>query len=261
MANTNVKAKPKQGSPKKDKEEKNKQELVSLEKSEEVDGDEEEPEYEVERIVDKRVVDGVTEYLVKWKGWESEEDRTWEPEENLRGSEKLIKKYEIAESKPSKTKPKKVHSSKKEDLEDGVVLCVKCNRIFLSVEALRSHESSEHKKNQLNIAITPNIKKAVKEVSNEEEQNGQVGPSCNKRKRSSSGDTVNMKCFNCGSECKSKTDLKNHVLTHYYSEIYPVLPASKPFTCPKCSLESRDKVSLIRHYAFTHKVRKSINYD
>merc|ERR1719320_782463 len=248
-----VKAKPKQGSPKKDKEEKNKQELVSLEKLEEVDGDEEEPEYEVERIVDKRVVDGVTEYLVKWKGWESEEDRTWEPEENLKGSEKLIKKYEIAESKPSKTKPKKVHSSKKEDIEDGVVLCVKCNRIFLSVEALRSHESSEHKKNQLNMAITPNIKKAVKEVSNENEQNGEVGPSCNKRKRSSSGDTVNMKCFSCGSECKSKTDLKNHVLTHYYSEIYPVLPASKPFTCPNCSLESRDKVSLIRHYAFTHK--------
>merc|ERR1719369_101543 len=137
--------KPKLDSPKKGREEKKiEQAPVSQEISEE---DEEESEYEVERIVDKRDVDGVTEYLVKWKGWESEEDRTWEPEENLEGSEKLIKKYEIAESKPSKTKPKKVHSSKKEDPEDGVVLCVKCNRIFLSVEALRSHESTEHKKN------------------------------------------------------------------------------------------------------------------
>merc|ERR550519_523722 len=130
---------------KKKKKESKSQEILPVE-----DVDEEESEYEVERIVDKRVVDGVTEYLGKGKGWESEEDRTWEPEENLEGSEKLIKKYEIAESKPSKTKPKKVHSSKKEDPEDGVVLCVKCNRIFLSVEALRSHESSEHKKNQFN---------------------------------------------------------------------------------------------------------------
>jgi len=242
--------KPKLDSPKKGREEKkNEQAPVSQEKSEE---DEEESEYEVERIVDKRVVDGVTEYLVKWKGWESEEDRTWEPEENLEGSEKLIKKYEIAESKPSKTKPKKVHSSKKEDPEDGVVLCVKCNRIFLSVEALRSHESTEHKKNQLNTTFIPKIKKAVSKGSEQDEKNGDSSSS-NKRKRSSSGDIVNMKCFSCGSDCKSKTDLKNHVLTHYYSELYPVLPASKPFTCPKCSLESRDKVSLVRHYAFTHK--------
>merc|ERR1712013_249078 len=67
------------------------------------DVDEEEPEYEVERIVDTRVVDGVTEYLVKWEGWENEEDQTWEPKENLVGSEKLIKKYEMAESKTGKT--------------------------------------------------------------------------------------------------------------------------------------------------------------
>merc|ERR1712013_598184 len=65
-----------------------------------------ESEYEVERIVDKRVVDGVTEYLVKWKGWENEEDQTWEPQENLMGSEKLIKKYEMAESKQVNAKPK-----------------------------------------------------------------------------------------------------------------------------------------------------------
>merc|ERR1712025_907094 len=64
----------------------------------------EESQYEVEKIVDKRVDDGVTEYLVKWKGWDSEEDLTWEPEENLAGSEKLIKKYESSQSKTIKNK-------------------------------------------------------------------------------------------------------------------------------------------------------------
>ena len=52
---------------------------------------EEEAEFEVERIEERREVAGVDEFLVKWRGWEREEDRTWEPRANLKGSEKLIK--------------------------------------------------------------------------------------------------------------------------------------------------------------------------
>ena len=49
------------------------------------------PEYEVELILDKRMVEGVAEYLVMWRGWP---DGTWEPMENLKGSERLVKKFE-----------------------------------------------------------------------------------------------------------------------------------------------------------------------
>ena len=38
--------------------------------------------YEVEKIVDKRIMLGQIEYLVKWKGW-GIEDNTWEPQEHL----------------------------------------------------------------------------------------------------------------------------------------------------------------------------------
>ena len=45
---------------------------------------EEEPEevYSVEKIVSKKVVGGKTQYLLKWKGYDSDQN-TWEPEENL----------------------------------------------------------------------------------------------------------------------------------------------------------------------------------
>ena len=42
-----------------------------------------EPEYEVEKILSSRKVGKRTEYLVKWQGYDKEEDNTWEPAGNL----------------------------------------------------------------------------------------------------------------------------------------------------------------------------------
>ena len=51
-------------------------------KAREIEQQEEEEVFSVEKIVSKQVVGGKTQYLLKWKGYNSDEN-TWEPEENL----------------------------------------------------------------------------------------------------------------------------------------------------------------------------------
>jgi len=59
-------------------------------------------------------------------------------------------------------------------------------------------------------------------------------------------------CFKCGQVCKDNGNLKNHILSHYYQDFYRVTPDSKPFPCPECQKENRDRITMIRHFAFSH---------
>ena len=52
-------------------------------------------EYEVEKVLDKRVTKGnAVEYLVKWKNYDDPDDNTWEPADNLREAKVAIEKFE-----------------------------------------------------------------------------------------------------------------------------------------------------------------------
>jgi hypothetical protein len=55
--------------------------------------DEDETEYEIEHLVDHKVLDGKDHYLVRWKGYDQDED-TWEKGEDLEdGAAEMIADY------------------------------------------------------------------------------------------------------------------------------------------------------------------------
>ena len=60
-------------------------------------------------------------------------------------------------------------------------------------------------------------------------------------------------CRFCEDGFDKTGNLRNHVLNHFKPQIYPELPAEKPFICPECTAVSRDKVTLLRHYAWSHR--------
>jgi len=62
---------------------------------------EEEEEWEVERILNKRKIHGKDKFLVRWKGFMAEED-TWESRENLGNARELLKEFEEEYSRGSR---------------------------------------------------------------------------------------------------------------------------------------------------------------
>lgn len=142
----------------------------------------EEDEFEVEKILAKKGTGRKLVYLVKWKGYDKEEDNTWEPAKNLDQSISLIAEFEksLKVAKGGETKSDTISAEKKtptggrshaktslesesnvkkdkvnnkfteivkkhsDIVEDETTMCDFCTRIFLTSGAMASHIQEEH---------------------------------------------------------------------------------------------------------------------
>ena len=69
--------------------------------------------FEVEKILNKRVVRGKEKFLVQWKGYTAEGD-TWESRENLKNTRELVEEFERKYGEETKEiQPQKEEEDKK----------------------------------------------------------------------------------------------------------------------------------------------------
>ena len=72
--------------------------------------------------------------------------------------------------------------------------------------------------------------------------------------RSAANTTVEIfQCRFCEVVYEQEKNLKNHVLNHFKDYLNPLIPVNS-LKCPECPQKCRDRITLLRHYAFTHKV-------
>ena len=118
--------------------------------------------YYVEKIINKKIENNKTIYLVKWKDYSSKYN-TWEPEENLQEAKELIHEFNTKNKNPSGSFLKMKRNSSKHKIKNKPKsLSFKLDPSIISVLALKQEdnklialcEKKDKKGNKINVEMT-----------------------------------------------------------------------------------------------------------
>ena len=219
--------------------------------------------------------DGIKKHIIENHQEEDFEDS---------GSDENIKKDGLNNSEKENNEIKGQDRNQPWWLEDIFYVCDICYEIFSNSPGLRNHQRLTHSITEKNANTDTGETIEAKQKNDEKKLTANTSilntnsvPKLLKSKitkRSNSiskkatiqppnvqgnpsievgGNRTSSSCFKCGLPCKSLAHRKNHILSHFYSAFHSVLPSSNPFVCPQCGQISRDRITLIRHFAFSHK--------
>merc|ERR1712130_748127 len=130
--------------------------------------------------------------------------------------------------------------------------CEFCDRRFETKFALSHHERSHLKEHQKKVEQDPDFVRKKLKLNADGTPREKVHKNTKMGSVQEHDNEAGPECFKCGQVCKDNSNLRNHVLSHYYRIFDPLIPQAKPFPCPECEKPSRDKITMIRHFAFTH---------
>merc|ERR1719266_2124049 len=130
--------------------------------------------------------------------------------------------------------------------------CEFCDRRFDTKFALSHHERSHLKEHQKKVEQDPDFIRKKLKLNADGTPREKVHKNTKMGSVQEHDNEAGPECFKCGQVCKDNSNLRNHVLSHYYRIFDPLIPQTKPFPCPECEKPSRDKITMIRHFAFTH---------
>lgn len=123
--------------------------------------------------------------------------------------------------------------------------CKRCGEEFVSKSSMREHDCGMWK---------PRKEDWVRVIRESGYERASNGVSATKTVTKACG--IVRQCTLCEKTYDKLSNLKNHFVNHFKDQLFARLPANEPYNCPLCksSRNVRDKISLMRHYAYTHGV-------
>ena len=129
--------------------------------------------YNVERILDRRKVNGKFEYKIKWEGY-SMNQCTWEPMKNLESVKELVDEFDLAHPENDEKNTKNKNFIHKKRNHTKIKSSQKSSEDEISKDIIKIEEEPKDNLNENELGISYPINDSLKNVCTVKMKNGKL---------------------------------------------------------------------------------------